>query len=66
MDVELMYREGALMMEEIGFWASFWPAWKKIPFCGTGTKNQGKGRVDFGRWVIINETLGIRWGKAIQ
>lgn len=54
------------MVEEIGFWACFLASMEKIPFCGPGTKNQGKGRVDFGRWVIINETLGIRWGKAIQ
>lgn len=42
MDVELMYREGALMMEEIGFWASFWPAWKKSLSVGQGQRIRGK------------------------
>lgn len=44
------------MVEEIGFRASFFGKH------GKRTKSQGKGMVDFGRWVITNETVGIRWG----
>lgn len=47
------------MVEEMGFWASFLAGMEKIPFCGTGTKNQGKGRVDFGRWGIIKLSMRL-------
>lgn len=51
------------MVEEIGFRASLLASVRKIPFCGPGTRNQGKGRVNFGRWVI-NEA--IRQRKTLQ
>lgn len=51
------------MVEEIGFRASLLASVRKIPFCGPGTRNQGKGRVNVGRAVI---SKAIPWRKTLQ